>query len=68
MTNYTVTRASPDKLQDPDYSELREILENQLNRPVSLEEAVGTGKFLINVYDILLSDDQYGATIKTDTT
>jgi hypothetical protein len=67
----TEARASPKSStysDQPDYDELRAILERQFERPVSLEEATGTGNFLINVYEILLSDEQTGATIRTDTT
>ncbi len=53
---------------EPDYEELRLILEKQFNRPVMIDEALGTGKFLINVYEVLLSDEETSDTISTDTT
>ncbi len=52
----------------PDYEKLRLILEKQLERPVLMDEAVGTGKFLVNVYEVLLSDELVSDTIITDTT
>lgn len=52
----------------PDYEKLRLILERELGRAVTLEEAKGTGKFLINVYEVLLSDEITNATMNVDTT
>ena len=43
---------------EPNYEELRLILERQLGKKVSLEYAIGTGNFLINVFDTLLYDDE----------
>lgn len=52
----------------PDYEQLRLILERELGRKVTLEEAKGTGKYLIGVYEVLLSDEITNATMKVDTT
>lgn len=52
----------------PDYQKLRLILERELGREVSLEEAKGTGDFLLNVYEVLLSDENTNATMSVDTT
>lgn len=43
-------------LAQPDYQKLRIILEQELGREVSLKEATGTGKYLLNVYEILLGN------------
>ena len=43
-----------------DYEALRLILERELGRKVPIEEAIGTGKMLVSVYDILLSDESTG--------
>ncbi len=43
---------------EPNYEKLRLILERQLGKTVSLEYAIGTGNFLVNVYEILLYDDE----------
>ena len=52
---------------EPDYEKLRTILERQLGHEVSLEYATGAGNFLINVYEVLLSDDSDDQTeVKSD--
>lgn len=38
----------------PDYEKLRLLLEIELVRRVGIEEATGIGKYLVNVYEILL--------------
>ena len=43
-----------------DYESLRIILERELGRTVTIEEATKTGKLLVKVYDILLSDEPTG--------
>jgi hypothetical protein len=53
--------------EPPDYEKLRAILVRQLGHEVSLEYAVGAGNFLINVYEVLLSDDSGDQTeVKSD--
>lgn len=52
----------------PNYEKLRLILERELGRKVTLEEAKGTGKYLMNVYEVLLSDEITNATMNVDTT
>lgn len=52
----------------PDYQKLRVILERQLGRKVSLKEATGTGKHLLNVYEILLYNRGSHGIIKGHTT
>jgi hypothetical protein len=54
--------------QTADYEQLRTILEDELDRSVSLEEATGIGNHLINVYDILLYNRGKYDTIEVDTT
>jgi hypothetical protein len=54
--------------ESPDYEELRIILERELNKKISVNEARETGNFLINVYEVLLADDITNATISLDTT
>ena len=39
---------------EPDYMKLKLILENELNRTVSMEETIATGKHLMNIYEVLL--------------
>jgi hypothetical protein len=51
-----------------DYEKLRLILQRQYGRPVSLKEAVGTGKYLLNVYEILLDNRGDNGKIKEHTT
>lgn len=51
-----------------DYEKLRLILERELNRTVSIEEAKGMGKYLVNVYEILLYNRGECDTILMDTT
>lgn len=46
-----------------DYETLRLILKKQYRREVSLEEAIRTGNCLINIYEILLRDDNSTGTI-----
>lgn len=53
---------------DIDYEQLRQILERELEHPVSIEEAVGMGKYLVNVYEILLYNRGEYDTIIADTT
>lgn len=38
----------------PDYEALRKVMQRELSREVLLEEAVATGKCLMNIYEILL--------------
>lgn len=53
---------------DIDYEQLRQILERELDRPVTIDEAVGMGKHLVNVYEILLYNRGEYDTIVVDTT
>jgi hypothetical protein len=53
---------------EPNYKDLQVILKEQLGRGVGIDEATGVGKFLLNTYEVLLSDDVTSDTIKTDTT
>ncbi len=43
---------------EPDYPKLQAILERKFGKKVPLEYAVATGDFLINIYEILLYDDE----------
>lgn len=52
----------------PDYEKLRAILQREQDRLVTIDEAIGTGNFLLNVYEILLKDSENNVNIKTDTT
>lgn len=54
--------------RQPDFEKLRAILQREQGRPVAIDEAIGTGNYLLNVYKILLKDDENNANIKTDTT
>ena len=45
---------SPKTASKPDFEKLRAILEKELGREVTIAEAIATGNYLINVYDILL--------------
>jgi hypothetical protein len=45
-----------DSEQGIDYQKLQQILEKQYGRKVPLSEAIGTGKFLLNIYEILLDN------------
>ena len=42
----------------PDFEKLRLILESELGRELSLEYATGAGNFLINIYEVLVSDSE----------
>ena len=57
---------------EPDYQKLLAILERQFGKKMSLEYATGAGNFLMNVYDILLYEDEEtedkGDKLSTDTT
>ncbi|MGH7195188.1 MAG: hypothetical protein ACREGA_00190 [Candidatus Saccharimonadales bacterium] len=53
---------------DIDYEQLRRILERELDRPVSIDEATGIGKHLVNVYEILLYNGGECDKIEMDTT
>ena len=53
---------------DIDYESLRQILEQELNRTVEIDEAVGMGKYLVNVYEILLYNRGEYDTMPVDTT
>jgi sugar phosphate isomerase/epimerase len=57
---------------EPDYEKLRAILELELGKEVSLEYATGAGNYLVNVYSILLYDDEEtddkGVKLTMDTT
>lgn len=53
---------------EPDYEKLRSILERELGRKVSLEYAIEVGNKLINIYEVLLSDEATSGTIKEHTT
>ena len=44
-------------IRQPDYEKLQAILQREMGRPVGIDEAVGTGNFLLNVYEILLKED-----------
>jgi hypothetical protein len=52
----------------PDYKKLKTILEQELNKSVSIEECKRIGDCLTNIYEVLMIDDFNDATIKTDTT
>ena len=55
-------------LENLNYEKLRHILEIELEREVTLEEAVNTGNHLLNVYEILLYNRGDYDTISVDTT
>jgi hypothetical protein len=42
-------------ISHPDYQKLRVILEKELGRKVSLDEAIATGDSLLKIYEILLN-------------
>lgn len=50
------------------FEKLRQILESELDRPVTLKEATKTGNHLLNIYDILLNNRGGDDKILTDTT
>jgi hypothetical protein len=52
----------------PDFGKLQTILQREMGRTVAIDEAIGTGNYLLNIYDILLKNDKNSANIKTDTT
>jgi hypothetical protein len=56
------------KAPETDYEQLRQILERELDRPVSIDEAIATGKTLVNIYEVLLYNRGDYDTIKVDTT
>jgi hypothetical protein len=45
------------------FEKLRIILEHELGRNVTIEEAIGTGRYLVNVYEILLINRDSGGII-----
>ncbi len=62
------TKSQKGVIGQPDFEKLRAILQREQGRPVTLEEAKGTGNFLLNVYEILLNDEENSGNIKTNTT
>jgi hypothetical protein len=57
----------PDEDYGIDYRKLQRILEKQYGRKVLLTEAIGTGKFLLNVYENLLDNRGKNDKLSVDT-